>query len=89
MATTHLKDIVAVTGSYRDSSGNERKSYRNVGKLLRSDNGEFMVMDRTFNPAGLPGEGDVFLSLFDPKPRKQNSQSAPATQDEFSDSIPF
>ncbi len=74
MATTHLKDIVAAVDTYTDQQGNEKKRWQNVGKLLRNDKGDFLVFDRTFNPAGMPGTGDVFLSLFDPKP-KQGQQS--------------
>ena len=69
MATTHLKDVVAVVDTYQDNQGNEKKRYKNIGKLLRNDKGDFLVLDRTFNLAGCPGQGDVFVSLFDPKPR--------------------
>lgn len=77
MATTHLKDIVAVVGTYQDRDGNEKKQYRNVGRLLRNDNGEFMVVDRTFNPAGMPGaDSQVFLSLFNPRPRDDHPRNS-------------
>jgi len=97
MATTHLKDIVAAVATYTDRNGNEKKQWKNIGKLLRNDNGEFMVLDRTFNPAGMPGDGDVFLSMFDPKPRDGQQSNAGATgnydappnRDLDSDSIPF
>ena len=78
MATTHLKDIVAVVGAY-EKNGETKKQYRNIGKLLRNENGDFLVVDRTFNLAGMPGsDSQVFLSLFDPKPRdgQRNTQSA-------------
>lgn len=80
MATTHLKDVVAVVGSYQDRDGNEKKRYKNIGKLLRNDNGEFLVLDRTFNLAGCPGADDVFLSLFDPKPRDGQRQQPSGDQ---------
>ena len=75
MATTHLKDLAVVVDVYQDNQGNEKKRWKTVGKLLRNQNGDFIVMDRTFNPAGAHGSGDVFVSLFDPKPKQNNQQS--------------
>lgn len=75
MATTHLKDLAVVSDTYQDNQGNEKKRWKTVGKLLRNQNGDFIVFDRTFNPAGCPGSGDLFISLFDPKPRDQSSNS--------------
>lgn len=83
---THLKDVMVVTGTYTDSSGQEKKRYKNVGRLLRNDNGEFLVIERTFNPAGIPGDGDVFLSLFEPK-AKESASRAPAPS--LGDEIPY
>jgi hypothetical protein len=92
MATTHLKDLVAVVGTYKDRDGNDKKQYRNIGKLLRNENGDFLVMDRTFSPAGMPGsDSQVFLSLFDPKPRdgQRNNQSPQPQGGDIDDEVPF
>lgn len=96
MATTHLKDIVAAVDTYTDRNGNEKKRWKNVGKLLRNDKGDFLVLDRTFNPAGMPGDGDVFLSLFDPQQKDgQQSQGGgnydapPASNRDLEDDIPW
>lgn len=95
MATTHLKDAAVVVDTYTDRSGNEKKRWKNIGKLLRNDNGDFLVLDRTFNLAGVAGDGDVFVSLFDPKPRDrqqsnpQDSGGHPPASRDLDDEIPF
>ena len=94
MATAHLKNLVVVTGEYQDRQGNTKKRYRTIGRLLRKDDSTFIVIDRTFNLAGLPGDGDVFISLYDPKEREnsggQTAQGgAPAGGAELDDEIPF
>lgn len=98
MATTHLKDLAVVVDTYQDRDGNEKKRWKSIGKLMRNQNGDFLVMDRTFNPAGLPGQGDIFISLFDPKPRQQSGGSQgggnydappPSGSRDLEDEIPF
>jgi hypothetical protein len=90
MTTTHLKNLAVSTGTYQDQRGEQKKRWKTVGKLLRNDNGEFLVMDRTFNPAGLPGEGDVFISLFEPRPAQGQTGGASAPYGDPRDTdIPF
>lgn len=99
MATTHLKDLAVVVDTYQDRDGNEKKRWKTVGKQMRSDNGDFLIFDRTFNPAGVPGQGDIFISLFDPKPRQvqkggaHNNYDAPPPggggSRDLGDDIPF
>lgn len=56
----------------------------NVGAVIQTDNGHCLLLDRTFNPAGMPdpeGRGTVMVSLFEPKPRDQQpQQGAPPPQ---------
>lgn len=87
-------DIVATVGEYTDSSGQAKKRYKNVGVIMSNDNGFYMLMDKTFSPAGLaePGKESIILSLFEPKEKQQ--QQAPAStsvphDDTYSDDIPF
>lgn len=67
-------DIVAKVGEYTDRQGQTKPSYKNVGALMQGDNGPFLMLDRTFNPAGMPidGRGNVILSCFEP--RQQDGQ---------------
>ena len=75
-------DIAVVVGVYTDNSGEQKNRYKNVGAVIQGENGPFIVMDKTFNPAGLvrdPDKDSVILSLFEPrekedtpKPKKPN-----------------
>lgn len=67
-------DIVAKVGEYTDRQGQTKPSYKNVGALMQGDNGPFLMLERTFNPAGMPidGRGNVILSCFEP--RQQDGQ---------------
>lgn len=63
---TKKYDIVAKVGTYM-KNGEEKNKYQNVGAVLEGQNGPFIVMNRTFNPAGVPcdpGKESVILSLF-------------------------
>lgn len=86
-------DAVVKTGEYTDRNTGETKSrWLNVGAVLQTDNGHCLLLDRTFNPAGLPdpeNRGTVMVSLFEPKGRE--SQQAPPTPpaDDLDDDLPF
>lgn len=71
------------------------KQYVKVGVMLEGNNGDnFLLLDRTFNPAGVmgnPSHSSVLISLYDPEP-KQHAPTATATRDslgDFDDDIPF
>ena len=66
-------DIVAKVGEYTDRQGNTKARYENVGALMQGDNGPFIMMKRTFNPAGLPQDGrdNALLSCFEPRDDQQ------------------
>ena len=86
-----IYDIVVKTGTY-EKGGETKNRYQNVGAVIQGDEGPFMLLERTFNPAGAPnpdGRETVLLSLFKPRER----QEAPAQQESqgggFDDDIPF
>lgn len=75
-----LKELAVAVASYEDrSSGQQKNRYKNIGVLMEStnDRGEvntFLMLDRSFNPAGVPfklGSDKILISLFDPKPRDE------------------
>ena len=88
-------DIVATVGEYLDGQNQTKKKYLNVGAVLKGDNGSYILLNKTFNPAGLAEQGkdSIILSLFEPRPKDSHpQQSAPqqsAPSAEFSDAIPF
>lgn len=78
MAAQKIKDLAVKVGSYTDGQGQDKGRYQNVGSLMRSDDGnEFIVLNRWFNPAGVPNpenRDSVLISCFDPKPHGQQGQ---------------
>lgn len=70
-----LYDITAVTGEYTDRNGQQKKRYQNVGAVMQGQNGgQYIVLERWFNPAGLPdqqGRGSVILSCYEPRQQGQ------------------
>jgi len=66
-----IKDVCVKTGTYKDRNGEENGRWQNVGMVLQMDDGGKMVMlNRSFNPAGVPfkeGSDSIVLSFFDPK----------------------
>ena len=98
MPAKKIRDLAVKTGSYTDRDGNTKGRYKNVGSLMESDDGsKFILLDTTFNPAGVPNpdnRDNVLISIFELKDGDGQRQSAPAqrqspapTVDE--DSIPF
>lgn len=89
MKKTH--DLAVKTGSYATASGEKKGRYENVGMILETDNGEMMLLKRTFNPAGVPnpdGRDSVVLYRFEVKPRQQSTPQG-SGGDDFDDPIPF
>lgn len=86
-------DLVVKVGEYTDRDGNKKAEWKNIGvELENQDGGRFILMDRHFNPAGVPNpdnKGNVLISKFEPKQnsqgggqQKQATRPAPATQPE-------
>ena len=87
MVSRKIRDVVVKVGEYTDRNTGETKGrFENVGALMQNDDeaGSFFIMlKRTFNPAGVPKQDDresILLSCYVPKDqREQNgttSQSA-------------
>ena len=85
-----LFDLVVKTGSYTNNNGEEKARYKNVGACMEGrEGGMFLLLDRTFNPAGV-GEGEAcIVSMFDPKPRNQPQPGAGVENQANEDDIPF
>lgn len=62
-------DLCVKSGSY-EKGGETKSKWLNVGAVLSGDKGMFILLDRTFNPAGCPnpeGKETVLISMFEPK----------------------
>lgn len=101
MASKKIKDLAVKTGSYVNAQGETKGRYKNVGSLMKSDDGSvFILMDTTFNPAGVPNpdnRDNVLISVFDLRDdqqqgggqqARQRPQQAPAPS-ATDDDIPF
>jgi len=85
-----VKDLAVKVGSYT-KDGKEKGRYLNIGTLMQDDKGgQFILLDRTFNPAGVvdaSGKSSVLVSLFDPQ---SQSKAESAQRDDVAGSdIPF
>lgn len=86
-------DLAVKVGTYNDKQGNEKARWKNIGAIIQGKDGFFMMMDKTFNPAGLaePGRESILISMFEPKQRDSQPQQSSQDQfnNDFSDDAPF
>lgn len=86
-------DAVVKVGEYTDRNGESKTRWLNIGAVLQTENGHCLLLDRTFNPAGVAdpeNRGTVMVSLFEPKAREQGQAPAPAREEVgVDDDIPF
>jgi hypothetical protein len=78
-----LYDLAVAVGSYTNKSGDEKKRWKNIGSVVQTkDGGKVILIDRTFNPAGVPvedGRDQIMISMFEPKEEGSgNNASKPA-----------
>ncbi len=95
-------DLAVKTGTYI-KDGEEKGRYENVGAvMLNEDGGKFLLMKKTFNPAGVKTDDDrdsIIISMFPPKDANGQTQQRPnqtpkpqpkpVVNNEFDDDIPF
>ena len=68
-----LYDLAVKTGERQMPDGTTKGNYKNVGVVMEGENGPFMILEKTFNPAGVPGDRDsIIVSMFQPKPKNEN-----------------
>jgi hypothetical protein len=78
MASRKIRDVVVKVGEYQDRNTGETKGrFENVGALMQNDDdsGSFFIMlKRTFNPAGVPGQDareSILLSCYIPQEQRE------------------
>ena len=85
MASRKIKDLAVKTGSYT-KAGEEKGRYQNIGGMFKTDDGGvYLRLNRTFNPAGVPGEPDadsIIVGVYDLRDgdAPQKSAAAPAAR---------
>lgn len=75
--THKTHDLCVKTGSYTDRDGNEKGRWENVGALMEGENGPFLMLKATFNPAGIerePGRDSILISCFEPQQDGQREE---------------
>lgn len=80
MPSRKTHDLSVKTGTYRDASGQEKARYKTIGALMQGDRGPYVVLDRTFNPAGVPvedGRDQIIVSCFEPRSRDDAGGAQP------------
>jgi len=73
---TKVYDIAVKTGEYI-KDGETKGRYENIGAVMKGDDGSFVILKRTFNPAGVPNPENrdtLIASLFSDKPKQQQAQ---------------
>lgn len=78
-----LYDAVVKTGEYTDQQGNTKGRYENVGSVMQGDNGQFLILKRTFNAAGVPNpdnKDSVIISFFEQSNQQQGQGSSHSQQ---------
>jgi hypothetical protein len=93
-------DLVVKVGEYTDSQGQTKGRFKNVGVMMEGDKGPYILLDRTFNPAGVGGnEGreSIIVSLYEPKDSAGQQQHSAAKANAYQrsahdldgDDVPF
>jgi hypothetical protein len=84
-----IYDLAVKVGTY-EKNGETKGRYENVGSVMKdNDGGKFILLNRTFNPAGVPNpdnKSSVLISLFKPKAKDDSDAPAAPVSD---DDIPF
>jgi len=81
--TKKTYDLAVKVGTY-EKGGETKNRYLNIGAVLQKDDGgKFILLDRTFNPAGVPnpdGRSTVIVSLFEVK-KEENHKDISKDED--------
>jgi len=88
-----LYDLAVKTGSY-EKNGETKGRYENIGAVMEGGDGnKFLMVKRSFNPAGVPfkeGSDAILVSMFTPKARDGEQRAEPAgSSPDPNDDIPF
>ena len=79
-----IRDIAVKVSEYQDQNGNKKGRWENVGALMKGDDGgEFIILQRWFNPAGIANPENresVVLSCFPLENKSQQNSPPPQNQ---------
>lgn len=93
MSTKKIKNLAVALSKYTDNNGVEKTNWLNIGAIFQKDDGgKFMIINRTFSPAGVPNpenKDSLIVGMFDIRENdnKPTENETPSNSD--SDNIPF
>lgn len=80
MSTKKIYDAAVRVGEYEEA-GETKGRYENVGAVLESDNGMFLLLRKTFNPAGVntqnADDDRILISFFEPREKDGDGKAKP------------
>ena len=63
--------LAVKTGTY-EKDGQTKNKYQNVGVIMEGEKGPFILLNKTFNPAGIQdGKESVIISMFEEKSKDE------------------
>ena len=77
-------DLAVKVGEY-EKDGETKSKWQNVGVVLEGEHGPYILLDRVFNPAGLPNpenRNNIFVSMFKPKGKKDDAEPSADQEDD-------
>ena len=64
--TKKLADLAVKIGTY-EKDGETKNRYHNIGAVMEGEKDQFLLIDRHFNPAGVPNpdnKNSILVSVF-------------------------
>lgn len=84
MGLQFKEDLVTIVGEYQ-KDGQTKKKYKNIGKIMVGEDGRNVYfIDKTFNPSGVPSEGDSAV-CYGFEPRGNSNVQRPPQSNSFQD----
>lgn len=68
-------DLAVKVGTY-EKDGETKNRYENIGCIVEGANGPYILLNRTFNPAGVPTDSErsnIIVSMFAKKSENKTS----------------
>jgi hypothetical protein len=86
-----IYDLAVKVGEYQ-KNGETKAKWENIGAVMEGDKGPFIMLKKTFNPAGLAEQGreSILVSCFEAKKHNQVKPTPVVENNPFAyDDIPF
>lgn len=78
-----LYDLLVKTGTY-EKDGETKNNYLNIGVVLEGDKGPYMLLSKTFNPAGVVDERtSVMVGMFSKQEKSQSAKETTVSQEDI------